>query len=672
MKSFFYPRLAFTNLKKNAKLYFPYLLTSSFTVMMFYLINYLSSHDGIDQMSTGSRTMQVILNLGKIVIIIFSVIFLFYMNSFLMKRRKKEIALYNILGLEKKHIMIMMFYETFFTTFVSLLVGFLFGIIFSQLVSLLLIRLMGITTLLTFHISWSSLLITVIIFLPIYFMTYLIHVIQIQLANPIELLRGSQSGEKEPKTKWLMTLVGILSLGIGYYIAVTIDDPLTAVYLFFIAVILVIIGTYCLFTAGSITILKFLKKNKHFYYQTKHFTSVSQLIYRMKQNAVGLASKCILFTCILVMLSSTVSLYFGIEDTITSYQQDSYQLKVYGYEDGTLPTEKQFQTFYADIQDQLKRNGIGIDSFIHLQRYSVSVRFKDNQHIMMDRESGNFTVGYLIGVTEDEYNRAYHQDVRLQDDEVLVTSNFFEFGKTFDIDNTKYQIKDVIHQPYLLPNENSTAEKNIIVIMKDEAAIQKMMSSFFGDEIQPTENLSIKYSDQSQEKEAEDILERCLEKFTISANASGQEHGEISFYYSSQYTVRLMLMELYGSLFFLGIFLGILFLMATILIMYYKQLSEGYEDQKRFEIMQKVGMSTKEVKQTIRSQVLIFFFLPLIVSVIHMAFAFNMITMMFSFLVTSGIQIFVICTVISVVTVAIIYAIVYAFTSRTYYRIVKY
>ena len=274
MKSFFYPRLAFTNLKKNAKLYFPYLLTSSFTVMMFYLINYLSSHDGIDQMSTGSRTMQVILNLGKIVIIIFSVIFLFYMNSFLMKRRKKEIALYNILGLEKKHIMIMMFYETFFTTFVSLLVGFLFGIIFSQLVSLLLIRLMGITTLLTFHISWSSLLITVIIFLPIYFMTYLIHVIQIQLANPIELLRGSQSGEKEPKTKWLMTLVGILSLGIGYYIAVTIDDPLTAVYLFFIAVILVIIGTYCLFTAGSITILKFLKKNKHFYYQTKHFTSV--------------------------------------------------------------------------------------------------------------------------------------------------------------------------------------------------------------------------------------------------------------------------------------------------------------------------------------------------------------------------------------------------------------
>ena len=283
-----------------------------------------------------------------------------------------------------------------------------------------------------------------------------------------------------------------------------------------------------------------------------------------------------------------------------------------------------------------------------------------------------FTAYHGRVISEDEYNRAYHQDVRLQDDEVLVTSNFFEFGKTFDIDNTKYQIKDVIHQPYLLPNENSTAEKNIIVIMKDEAAIQKMMSSFFGDEIQPTENLSIKYSNQSQEKEAEDILERCLEKFTISANASGQEHGEISFYYSSQYTVRLMLMELYGSLFFLGIFLGILFLMATILIMYYKQLSEGYEDQKRFEIMQKVGMSTKEVKQTIRSQVLIFFFLPLIVSVIHMAFAFNMITMMFSFLVTSGIQIFVICTVISVVTVAIIYAIVYAFTSRTYYRIVKY
>ncbi len=669
MKSFFYPRLALTNLKKNSKLYFPYLITSSFTVMMFYLINYLSSHQGIDAMATGSSTMHVILNLGKIVIVIFAVIFLFYMNSFLMKRRKKELALYNILGLEKKHIMIMMLYETIVTTFVSLVMGFVFGIIFSQLASLLLIHLMGLSSNITFHISWSSFLLTIIVFLPIYLISYLIHVIQIQLSNPVELLRGAQSGEKEPKTKWLLTIIGLLSLGVGYYIALTIDDPMTAVALFFGAVILVIIGTYCLFTAGSITILKFLKKNKRFYYQTKHFTSVAQLIYRMKQNAVGLASICILCTCILVMLSSTVSLYVGIEDTITSYQQDSYYLKVYGYEDETLPTQKEFQSLYTNMQNQLQKNDIGIKSFIHTQRYGVSVRFQDNKRIITDEDSNDFIVGYLFGITEDEYNRAYHQNVHLKDNEVLVTSNFFQFGKTLDMDQKQYQIKEVIHQPYLLTNENPTAERNLIVIMKDEETIQEMMSIFFGDTIKPTESLSIVYNDQSKEKEAQDILDKCLEQFCTGLSS---QHGDLSFYASSQYTVRLMLMELYGSLFFLGIFLGILFLMATILIMYYKQLSEGYEDQKRFEIMQKVGMSAKEVKQTIRSQVLIFFFLPLVVSVIHMAFAFNMITMMFSFLVTAGINLFIVCTMISVVIVAIVYAVVYAFTSRTYYRIVKY
>lgn len=667
MKSFFYPRLALTNLKKNSKLYFPYLLTSSFTVMMFYLINYLASHKGLEQMATGSSTMQIILNLGIIVMVIFSVIFLFYMNSFLMKRRKKEIALYNILGLEKKHIMIMMLCETIITTLISFVMGFLFGIIFSQLVSLVLIHLMGLSTTLTFHISWSSFLVAVIVFLPIYLASYLIHVIQIQLSNPIELLRGSQSGEKEPKTKWLMTIIGLVTLGLGYYIAVTIDDPTTAMLLFFVAVILVIIGTYCLFTAGSITILKLLKKNKHFYYQTKHFTSVSQLIYRMKQNAVGLASICILCTCILVMLSSTVSLYFGIEDTITAYQQDSFQLKVYGYDDGTLPSDQEFAKFYSQMQTELENHDIGIDSFIHTKRYSVSVRF-GNGHILAEDESGDFVVGYLVGMTQDEYNRAYHQNVQLSGQNILVSSNFFDFGDTLDIEQQKYPIQEVVHQPYLLPNENPTAQRNLIVIMKDEEAIQEMMSHFFGDTIQPTENLSIVYHDQSQEKEAEDILRKCLDNFSLETET---EQGGISFYRSSLYEVRIMLMELYGSLFFLGIFLGILFLMATILIMYYKQLSEGYEDQKRFEIMQKVGMSTKEVKQTIRSQVLIFFFLPLIASVIHMAFAFHLITMMFSYIVLSGTEVFITCTIISVIIVAIVYAIVYVFTSRTYYRIVK-
>lgn len=668
MKLLFYPRLALTNLKKNIQLYLPYILMSSFTVMMFYLINYLSSHPGLDKIVSGTRTIKTILDLGNIIVCLFSIIFLFYMNSFLIKRRKKEIALYNILGLEKKHIMIMIFYETLITTLISIVLGFIFGIIFSQLVSLLLIHLLKISTSLTFHISRSALLITLLVFSLIYFLSYLIHAIQIQLSNPIELLKGTQSGEREPKTKWLMTIVGLISLLTGYYIAITIDDPITAIILFFIAVLLVIIGTYFLFIAGSITLLKILKKNPRFYYQTKHFTAVSQLIYRMKQNAVGLASICILLTSILVMLSSTVSLYFGIEDTVSSYQQDSYHLKIYGYDDATLPSDQQLAEFYTKIQTELNNNDIEIKSFIHTKRYSISVRFQDNRRIVFDNEPGTFTVGYLIALTQDEYNRAYHQNINLNSQDILVSSNFFEFGDYLKIENQQYSIKKIVHQPYLLANENPSAEQNLVVIMKDEQAIQTMMSPFYDDRLSPTENLSIVYQNQAKEKKAENIINQCLENFSLKTE---KNNSTISFYHSSMYETRIMLMELYGSLFFLGIFLGILFLMATILIMYYKQLSEGYEDQKRFEIMQKVGMSKKEVKQTIRFQILIFFFLPLVVSVMHMAFAFNMITMMmFSFL-TTDINVFIKCTIISVLIMTIIYAVVYIFTSKTYYRIVK-
>lgn len=668
MKLLFYPRLALTNLKKNIQLYLPYILMSSFTVMMFYLINYLSSHPGLDKIVSGTRTIKTILDLGNIIVCLFSIIFLFYMNSFLIKRRKKEIALYNILGLEKKHIMIMIFYETLITTLISIVLGFIFGIIFSQLVSLLLIHLLKISTSLTFHISRSALLITLLVFSLIYFLSYLIHAIQIQLSNPIELLKGTQSGEREPKTKWLMTIVGLISLLTGYYIAITIDDPITAIILFFIAVLLVIIGTYFLFIAGSITLLKLLKKNPRFYYQTKHFTAVSQLIYRMKQNAVGLASICILLTSILVMLSSTVSLYFGIEDTVSSYQQDSYHLKIYGYDDATLPSDQQLAEFYTKIQTELNNNDIEIKSFIHTKRYSISVRFQDNRRIVFDNEPGTFTVGYLIALTQDEYNRAYHQNINLNSQDILVSSNFFEFGDYLKIENQQYSIKKIVHQPYLLANENPSAEQNLVVIMKDEQAIQTMMSPFYDDRLSPTENLSIVYQNQAKEKKAENIINQCLENFSLKTE---KNNSTISFYHSSMYETRIMLMELYGSLFFLGIFLGILFLMATILIMYYKQLSEGYEDQKRFEIMQKVGMSKKEVKQTIRFQILIFFFLPLVVSVMHMAFAFNMITMMmFSFL-TTDINVFIKCTIISVLIMTIIYAVVYIFTSKTYYRIVK-
>lgn len=665
MKTFFYPRLALTNIKKNGKVYIPYLLTSAFTVMMFYLIYSLSVNSGVLKMDAGAQTMSMILGLGVYVVIIFSVIFLFYINSFIIKRRKKEVALYNILGMEKKHVMIMMFCETIVTTLISLAGGILLGVLFSKLMFLLLVKLVGFSTAISIGISTDAIVKTILIYTPIFMVSYLFNVIQIKLANPIELLRGGQTGEKEPKTKWLLTIIGVFTLGGGYFIAQTIEDPATAILLFFIAVILVIIGTYCLFTAGSIAILKMLKANKHFYYQTKHFTSVSQLIYRMKQNAVGLASICILCTCILVMLSSTVSLYSGVQDTANKILDESFQLKFYLDEDNAYPSDKDLKVLYAKLEQQLNRNDIEYTDFVNRRYVIVNMASNKANQVALSDNYGKDAIT-VIGLTLDEYNRAYHDNQKLAKNEIIMSSNYFQPQKDFQIGKHSFAVKETVHKPFLLEHEKQVAGKEVAVVFPDTQTLEKTLSVTPEDpHMNYIETLSIQYKDESHAEKANEVLKDCVE------NEVRQSELSSHYYMESHYSIESMLTQMYGSLFFLGIFLGVLFLMAAILIMYYKQLSEGYEDQKRFEIMQNVGMSKKEVKQTIRSQVLIFFFLPLIVAVIHMAFAFKMIVNMFSFLVLSGPEVFIICTAISVVVLTIIYSIVYILTARTYYKIVK-
>jgi len=665
MKTFFYPRLALTNIKKNGKVYIPYLLTSAFTVMMFYLIYSLSVNSGVLKMDAGAQTMSMILGLGVYVVIIFSVIFLFYINSFIIKRRKKEVALYNILGMEKKHVMIMMFCETIVTTLISLAGGILLGVLFSKLMFLLLVKLVGFSTAISIGISTDAIVKTILIYTPIFMVSYLFNVIQIKLANPIELLRGGQTGEKEPKTKWLLTIIGVLTLGGGYFIAQTIEDPATAILLFFIAVILVIIGTYCLFTAGSIAILKMLKANKHFYYQTKHFTSVSQLIYRMKQNAVGLASICILCTCILVMLSSTVSLYSGVQDTANKILDESFQLKFYLDEDNAYPSDKDLKVLYAKLEQQLNRNDIEYTDFVNRRYVIVNMASNKANQVALSDNYGKDAIT-VIGLTLDEYNRAYHDNQKLAKNEIIMSSNYFQPQKDFQIGKHSFAVKETVHKPFLLEHEKQVAGKEVAVVFPDTQTLEKTLSVTPEDpHMNYIETLSIQYKDESHAEKANEVLKDCVE------NEVRQSELSSHYYMESHYSIESMLTQMYGSLFFLGIFLGVLFLMAAILIMYYKQLSEGYEDQKRFEIMQNVGMSKKEVKQTIRSQVLIFFFLPLIVAVIHMAFAFKMIVNMFSFLVLSGPEVFIICTAISVVVLTIIYSIVYILTARTYYKIVR-
>lgn len=654
MKLFFYPRLALRNIRKNAKIYIPYLLTSTFTVAMFYIIHSLSINGAYDDMTVGARTLPIIMELGTYVVIIFAIIFLFYINSFIIKRRKKEVALYNILGMEKKHIMYMMFYETLITSMFSLIVGILFGVVFSKLLFLILIHMAHISTPFDFVIPMESIIRTFLLFIAIYFISYLFNVLQIQLANPIELLRSSQSGEKEPRTKWVMTLLGLVTLGGGYYIAQTIEKPVEAMLLFFVAVVLVIIGTYCLFTAGSITLLKILKRNKRFYYKTRHFTSVSQMIYRMKQNAVGLASICILCTCILVMLSSTVSLYITVQDSTNMIVNEQLRITLMSSE-GKNITEEVNQIYNKSLK-QFEMNDIQIKTIVKKECYFASGSYFEK----------NFTIGgyngdKYTGITAmslDEFNQAFHQKQELKDDEILIACNFENIKDHLTINGKTFKVKSVVDEPYFLTQKYSNIEKDMTVVFSSDKTLNK---SLFNEEYSaPTmsHSISIDFEDIEDSEKALEIV-----RSHIPSN--------MSMYNQSQFEMQNEYFEVFGSLFFLGIFLGIVFLMAAILIMYYKQLSEGYEDQKRYEIMQNVGMSQKEVKQSIRSQVLIFFFLPLIVAAIHMAFAFKMIVKMFSFLVLSDISLFVWCTIISIAILAIIYSIVYSLTAKVYYKIVK-
>lgn len=665
MKLFFYSRLAMTNIKKNAQIYYPYLLTSSFTVMMFYLIHSLSMNPGFVNEKVGATMLPFILELGTYIVIIFAFIFLFYVNSFMMKRRKKEFALYNILGMEKKHVMLILLHETLFMIVFSLILGVLFGIVFSQLMFLCLVKLLKLKTELTFLVPMSSIMMTLKIFLPIFILSYVFNVLQIQLSKPIELLRSGQAGEKEPKVKWLFTIVGFLCLGSGYYIAQSIEDPLNAMIWFFVAVILVIVGTYGVFTSGSIMILKMLKKNKKYYYQTNHFTSVSQMLYRMKQNAVGLASICILCTCILVMLSSTVSLYLSVKDSANLFLPQDVAL--YVSDEKNIMTYKQLDNLYQKVSDQFEKEDIEVKNYVLKRVFNEAVNYKNGQFIIgQGSDAYNFTM--ISAMSVDDYNRAYHKNVELKDNHILLYDNFLEEKQTLRLNHQDFIVEERIDDLYLTGGPGIYPEDQVAtIVFSNEDVLNSVMNVNSG--TMHAYTMSLDYVDENDAQRGNEIINDTYLNY-LRNHKELQEYG-YSYGIDTKLEIQQTYLDMFGSLFFLGIFLGILFLMAAILIMYYKQLSEGYEDQKRFEIMQNVGMSQKEVKQTIRSQVLIFFFLPLVVAVMHMAFAFKLIVKMFSAIVLSEMQLFVWCTVIAVIILTIIYSIIYFFTARTYYKIVQ-
>ncbi len=670
-----YPKLAVHNLKSSYRVTVPYLLSGSGIIMMYYMLFALTvgtqSADFYGVTSSGLG-----LELGTHVIAIFGAIFLFYTNSFIMKRRKKELGLYNILGMEKRHIAGVILTETILTAAVCLLMGLGFGILFSKVFFLILEKILSMPGLVPFVIPLSGIRDTVILFACIFLATALYNILQVRLSKPIELLHGGEIGEKEPKAHWLLAIVGAGLLGAGYYMALTIEDPVAALVMFFVAVILVILGTYLLFMVGITAMLKLLKKNKSFYYKTRHFTTVSGMLYRMKQNAAGLASICILFTCLLVTVSTTFSLYTGIEDMVDTRCARDINLSFTGIKEEEFASVKEkageiSAAHDAQMEDVLTYRSWSIGSV----REGNSFKFKNST------DYGNIYAYFNIFTPED-YNDFAGTNYTLDSGKVLLCDPDGRFdSETVDLFGKTYQVEE-IEMPYTnsVYLNFSNIEKYGLVLNDPELIVDGRM-------VNPMDGISSDYPwldpdytfdfdlaghDPETIKAVYDELldwfvnEKWNWATTEELNASG-----LSYSYNNRIQEREDVTGLFGGLFFLGLFMGAMFLIGTVLIIYYKQVSEGYEDARRFDIMQKVGMSRHEVKKSIKSQVLMVFFLPLLMALVHLSFAFPMLQKILMLMQMVNLDLIILSMAGCVLVFSVFYLIIYLLTARTYYRIVE-
>ena len=667
MRNSFYFRLALTNIKKHARSYVPYIITCVITIAMFYIIKSLAFNLDKNLSSISAATSM---SLGSIVVAIFAIIFLFYTNSFLLKKRKKEFGLYNILGMEKKHMSALIATESLIVSVISLVLGLIIGIALDKLIFMIVIKLLDGQSPLGFTIIPEAILHTVVLFCIIFAAILLNSVRIVYTTKTIELLHGSNAGEKEPKTKWLLAILGVLCLGGGYTISIISKNPVSAIGLLFIAIVLVVIGTYFIFVAGIIALLKLLRKNKGFYYKTSHFISISGMIYRMKQNAVGLANICVLSTMVLVMVSTTSSLVIGMQDTINTISPYDYSISVV---DG-----KTNQQIKDDIKNTAADNNLKITKFVDYQYLEFNADLNYNNITASDYSVESENLVGLIIVTQQDYNMLTNSNVELSDDQVMMFyPNSFPYSDLTIFDQ-RYKVKESRKISDFIPGKNLIGYSiydSYGIVVKDNSQLQqisKYYNSFYGNsETNEYNEDNCCFYECNFNVDAD--LKKQLEFSEIIRNSELYQgsyyHGSISSTFKSEALQAFR--DTYSSMFFLGIFLSILFIMATILIIYYKQISESYDDKERYEIMQNVGMSHTEVKRTIRSQVLTVFFLPLIVACVHVAFAFPIMSRVLSLLGLMNVTLYITCTVICFLVFALMYGIIFAITSRLYYKTVN-
>lgn len=670
MKKGFYSRLAWTGMRKNKKLYTPYILTCIGMVMMFYIVSFLAGSDVLKSMA-GGDVMQSILGLGCGVIGVFALIFLFYTNSFLIRRRKKEFGLYNILGMGKWNLARVLFWESLIIAAISLVAGLFAGIALSKFAELGMVNVLEGTASFSMSIAPAAILQTIGLFAVIFFLILLNTLRQIHLTNPIKLLHSESTGEKPPKANWFIALAGAVILAGAYYLAVSIEEPMEALMSFFVAVIMVIVATYMLFMAGSVAVCRILQKKKKYYYKTNHFVSVSSMLYRMKRNGAGLASICILCTMVLVMVSSTVCLYIGAEDSLRNRYPRNINMDTTVSDLALLDSEEADAVRTLSSQ-MASENGLSLQNVLDYRLADFAGYIHDGR-IETDNQFSEYSnIWQIFIVPLEDYNRLMGQTETLKPGEALLyTTRLGHYDQnTIAIgDSEPLQIKKVVSDftdnrvdamqmiPSLylfVPNfDEVTAPLLELTDTRDRSIVN--LHWFYGFDLNCDDETQIGI----QEQLSEGLKRFSNDEGIFSTLLEGIAKERVGFY------------GLYGGLFFLGVLLGIVFLFAAVLIMYYKQVSEGYEDQSRFEIMQKVGMTKKEIKKSINSQVLTVFFLPLLAAGLHLAFAFPLIYKLLTLFALTNQTLLILVTVCCYLVFALFYVLIYRVTSRAYYSIVS-
>ena len=657
----FYSKFALNNLVKNKRFILPYILSTIFTIASFYILTSLSLGKNLDKLPQGISATKQVLGFGVIVIAIFSAIFLFYTYSFLIKRRVREFGLYSVLGMTKKQIARILILETIFIAVITLVFGLAFGLLFDKLMLLVLLKLFTAGVSFGFVITPIAVFLTILLFGGIFFLLLIYTVIKISRLKIVALLKEENNGEREPKARLILAILGLGLTGYGYYLAQTIQNPIKAITMFFIAVLAVIFGTYLIFMAVSITVLKLMKNNKTFYYKPKNFISVSGLLYRMKRNAVGLANICILSTMVLVTMGTTSALYAGSEEAYnTRFPRD---IIINGYRS----TEGKLAEIEKNVKKATQDAGVEVKDLVSYNMLNVVGHLNGTEINYVSEFTGSFDKIKSIVVLElKDYNKVSKEQKTLNTGETLLfidKKGKYEANE-ITVQGVNLKIKEKLTD---FPGALGTAAANIMdtyyVVVKDNADVKKIESALkkklniSDGEGEIFNYVGLNISDKSKEAKVIENFKQLEKEGNI--NIEGKAENETNF------------KGFYASFLFIGVFISMIFVVSQVVIMYYKQISEGYEDKGKFGIMRKVGLTDRQIKQSIRSQVLMIFFSPLAIATLHTVVAYPFIEKILKLFLATDNNVFLIALAVTIAVFGVFYLIVYLITSRIYYRIIK-